>query len=126
MRNFLIFVLVVGGLIYGLMDWVNSGKMDIFIQQHKDPSKTPVILFYTAELYKAFQQDKPASYYYRWIVDEYPEYERIPKVRWQLGQCYESLKRKDLAMEQYTILKDSFSATDYGQMGSNRYGQIKY
>lgn len=126
MRNFIIFILIVAGSVYWFKDWVSSGKMDIYIQQHKNPSKTPAVLFYTAEIYSLCQEAKPASHYYRWLIEEYPDYPKIPKARWQLGRCYEELKQKDLAMEQYTILKDSFSATEFGQLGSNRYSQIKY
>ena len=125
MRNFIIFVLIVVASIYGAMDWVKSGKMDLYLQKSKSPSK-PSILFYIAETCNVFQEPKSASHYYRWITEEYPDHEKAARVRWELGRCYENLKQKDLAMEQYVILIDSYSVTEYGQMAINRYGQLKY
>lgn len=126
MKKFIIFVAIVVGGIFWLKDWITSGKMDQFIAQHKDPKITPQILCGISEVYFLAQEPKSAIRYYKWIVDEYPDYTSIAKIRWNLAECYEDTKQKDSAMEQYVILKDSFSATEYGQLALSKYQHLRF
>lgn len=100
--------------------------MDRAIAEHKNPRVTPKVLRVIAEVYNIFQESEPASYYYRWIVDEYPEEKDIPRVRWNLGRNYEETGKKHLAIEQYMVLIDSYSKTQEGQLAQNRYNQMRF
>ena len=126
MKKFVFFILLIAGFFYWFEGWVASGQMDAFIAEHKNRKYTPVLLKTIAEGCFIAQEHKSASTYYRWVIEEYPKDREIPKLRWQLGQCYEEIHRKDLALEQYEILKDSYSQTEYGQLASNRYGNLRY
>ena len=126
MKKFILFLAVLGGFIWWVKGWVASGQMDALLMEKKQSKYTPVILKGMAEICFFAQQFKPASYYYRWVVEEYPNDPSVPKLRWQLGQSYEELHRRDLALDQYAVLKDTYSNTQYGRIASNRYQQIKY
>lgn len=126
MKKFIIFVvIVIGGMIW-LKDWITSGKMDAYIAAHPDPKVTPQVLLGLGEFYFTVQDHKSAAYYYRWILDSYPKTPRKARVHWQLGRSYEEIGKRGEAIEQYAILKDSYSATSYGELGHARYGQLKY
>lgn len=126
MKNFLIFVLIVGGLYLWAQDWVTSGKMDNFILQHENSDTTPKLLYGLAELSYLVQQPKAASFYYRWLIKDFPKSPHVAQAHWELGQCYEDLNQRADALEQYTILMSSFSESEYGRMANGRYGQLRY
>lgn len=126
MKKFLIVVALFVGSIVWLNDWISSGKMDNFISQHRHPTYTPKILYAISKFCYLLQQHKTASYYYHWLIEEYPDHPEIAELRWQLAQCYEEIKRRDLALEQYVILKDSFTSTEYGQLADQRYGHLHF
>ena len=100
--------------------------MDQYLEKHSDPRKTPALLNVIAGAYQAFQDTRTAAYYYRWIAEKYPDYEGVARVRYELAECYDDNKMRDKALEQYTILKDSFSATSYGQMGQKKFDQHRF
>lgn len=126
MKSLIIFLVVlIGGFVW-LKDWATSGKMDVYIEEHPDPKITPLVLQGLGELYFTMQEYKPAAHYYKRMIEKYPKHPKTDRMRWQLGRSYEEIGKRSEALEQYTILKDSYSATQYGQMGHNRYGQIKY
>ena len=126
MKKFLFILALLVSLIVWFRDWVSSGKMDNFIRQHQHPEYTPKMLYGISQFYTISQNPKHASYYYRWFIEGYPTHLKIPEMRWQLGRCYEETNQKNLALEQYTILKDSFTNTEQGQLAMNRYGQLRY
>jgi TolA-binding protein len=126
MKSFLIFVCVVIGGYLVVQDWVTSGKMDAFIQQHQSPNSTPKILYALSQINYLAQNHKTASFYYRWLVKDYPKSDKVPQSLWELGQCYEELHDRNQAIEQYTILMSSYPNTEYGRLANGRYGQIKY
>ncbi len=123
MKQYLISIVIIVASLVWFHDWVISGKMDNFIQNHRDPGITPKVLLGLSQISRLAQMPQAASHYYRWIIEEYPEHEDIPKIRFELAQCYEELHRRDLAKEQFLILKDSFTHTDYGKSATQRYYQ---
>ncbi len=126
MKKFIIFiVIVIGGMVW-LKDWITSGKMDAYLAAHPNPKVTPHILFGLGEFYFVAQEHKPAAYYYKWILDSYPKHPRRDRIHWQLGRSYEEIGKRGEAMEQYTILMSSYGKTNYGELGHNRYGQLRY
>ena len=126
MKSFLIFLVILVALMLWFRDWVSTGKMDAFIRQHESEGVTPVLLLGWGEACKTAKSPEAASRYYRWLVDKYPEKKFIPKVRFHLAESYEELKDKKAAMEQYAVLKDSFSLTDYGRMAQKKWEMIKF
>lgn len=126
MKKFILYLALFIGSIMWFNDWISSGRMDNFIRQHPHPEWTPKIIFAFSQIYQLSQNPKSASHYYRWLTEDFPDDKNIAEIRYQLGQCYEDMKNKTLALEQYSILKSSFSSTEYGQKGTNRYNQIKF
>jgi len=76
--------------------------------------------------YHIFRQTDSAIHYYQWFIQDFPGDNRAPEVHWDLGRAYEELNRRDLALEQYTILRSSFSTTQQGRMALERYNRIRY
>lgn len=120
----LVLILAASGV--ALYRWSSSGQMDQFIENHSDPQKTPALLSFIGGVYHAFQDTKTAAHYYRWITEKYPDYKYVAKARYQLAQCYEDNHLRDQAMEQYVILKDSFTGTTYGQLGQKKFDQTRF
>lgn len=125
MKKFILFIILLVCAVVWSKNWVSSGRMDNFIEQHYYPKLTPKILFGLAQFYYLIQQHGTASHYYKWIINKFPDHPQILKIRWELGQAYEEIHRKDLALEQYVILKDSFTVTRYGQLAMNRWDNIR-
>ncbi len=113
-------------LMIWFQDWSSSGRMDAFIQEHADPGFTPNLLFFIGESCFAMQDTKDASHYYRWLTEDYPDYSRAARVRFHLAQSYEDNNDRVRAMEQYIILKDSYSATDYGLLARKKWELSRY
>ena len=126
MKKLLVSIVFVALLGAWLVDWVSSGKMDAFLKQHPNPDVTPALLSGMGSIYQVFHETKSAAHYYRWLVEDYPRYRDIARVRYELAECYQDNAQKDLAMEQYTILKDSFSRTSYGELGQRKYDQTRF
>ncbi len=126
MKKFIIFVIVIVGGVIWIKDWATSGKMDAYIATHPDPKITPQILMGLGEFYFTIQDKKTATYYFKWLLEGYPKFQRAGRAHWQLGRSYEETGKKHEALDQYAILRDSYSTTQYGQLGHGRYGQLKY
>lgn len=126
MKKFLILLALLVGLIVWFRDWVSTGRMDNFIRQHKHTDFTPKILYLLSQFHTFSQNPKYASYYYRWFIEDYPTHIKIPEMRWQLGRSYEEMNQRNLALEQYTVLKDSYTNTEQGRLAMNRYGRLRY
>lgn len=126
MKNFLIFILVVVGAGFWFKGWVQSGRMDNFILRRQNPRTTPKILNFISGVCYLSQNTQAASHYYRWMIQDYPDHPDMPRIRWNLSQCYEDLKRKDLALEQYVVLKDSFTQTAEGQRALSAYNRTRF
>lgn len=126
MKKFFLLVVLLMIVANWFRGWVSSGGMDQFIGQHKNDRATPQILYWISQCCYVAQQPKSASHYFRWLVNDYPTDPKISKVRWQLAKCYEETQQRALALEQYTILKDSFTNTEHGRLAVKRYEQIRY
>ena len=126
MKKFFIFIILVVTFIIWFDDWTSSGKMDAFLEQHENSDITPRVLFLIGEACYMVQETKAASQYYRWAIDKYPEETFIPRVRFHLGRSYDELGDRGKAMEQYVVLKDSFSETDYGRMAKRKWEISRY
>lgn len=100
--------------------------MDEFLRQKKEASVTPKILYGLAETYYLFQQPVQARHYFEWLILDYPNHAKIDKIRWELAQCYEEIGERPKALEQYTILRSSYSGTHYGRLGGARYEKIRF
>lgn len=126
MRKLFIFIAVVVALGYWTRDWVRSGRMDAALRDHKNESWAPNTVRLLGEASRLSNRPREAAYYFEWYLQTYPPTEHTPAVLWHLGQAYEDLEEKKKALELYSILKSSYSATDYGRLGSSRYAHIKY
>ncbi|MBI2118868.1 MAG: hypothetical protein HYT97_04490 [Elusimicrobia bacterium] len=126
MKKIFFLLLIVVWFFHWFSGWVKTGGMDRAIAEHKNQRFTPRVLRVIAEVYNIFQEPERSSYYYRWIVDEYPDEKDIPRVRWNLGRNYEEIKSKHLAVEQYMVLIASYSKTQEGQLALNRYNQMRF
>ena len=126
MKRFFIFVFLLIAVMIWFEDWSSSGRMDAFIQTHSSPGVTPNLLFFLGETFFTFQDTKGASHYFRWLVENYPEYPHAARARYHLGQSYQENGDKGRATEQYIILKDSFTATPYGVMAKKKWELSRY
>jgi hypothetical protein len=126
MRNCLLFAVAVVASAVWFCDWSSSGRMDNFIERHSDPRFTPKLLSLIAGVYQTTQDSRAAAHYYRWIAEKYPDSMDIDRVRYRLAECYEDNHMRQEAMEQYTILKDSFSKTQYGRLGQAKYDRTRF
>ena len=122
----MIILLVVVGFMLWLRDWTTSGSMDAFLEEHENPDVTPELIFLIGEACYTAQETKAAAHYYRWAIDKYPEQKFIPRARFHLAVSLEDTGNRSGAMEQYVILKDSFSATDYGRTAKSRWEHSKF
>ena len=120
-KRFLIFLVLLIALMIWFEDWSSSGRMDAFIQEHSDPKITPNLLFFIGESCYTAQDSKGAGHYYRWLVESYPDFEYIARVRYHLALSCEDNGDRGRAMEQYVILKDSFTGTDYARMAKKKW-----
>ena len=126
MKNFLIFVILWAALLVWFYDWASSGRMDRFLELHPNPQVTPVVLDALSQVYGTFQESKTASHYHRWIIAKYPDYGNVVRIRYQLAQAYEDQNERALALEQYRVLRDSFTLTTYGQLAKKKVEMSKY
>ena len=126
MKYTVILILVVVGFFLWAKDWASSGKMDVYIAGHTTSANTPDILFFISQIYYYAEKPERAIRYFRWIIQDYPGYPRSARVRWQLGRCLENTGEKNLALEQYIVLKDSYTNTEEGRRALGKYQQIKY
>ena len=126
MKTFLLFILLCGSFLYWLKGWVRM-DMDRFIREHKSATITPAIVRTVGDVYyHIFQQPETASRYYQWFVEEYPRDSKVTGVYWDLGRAYEDTHKRDLALEQFAVLKDTYPATQEGQMALERYNRLRY
>lgn len=126
MKGFLIFIAIVIGSVIWVKDWVASGKMDIFIAETLSPSTAPKVLHALIELYSLTDDPKKVQAYGQWLVKEFPDYTSASRVRWKLGQAFEQSGLREQAMQQYMVLKDSFTATEAGRLAQGRWQQMKF
>lgn len=126
MKSFLIFLVCLVAFMLWFRDWASTGKMDAFIEHHESEGVTPSLLFVLGEACNTANCPEAASRYYRWLVDKYPGKKFIPRVRLHLAESYEEIGNKQAAMEQYTVLKDSFSLTDYGRMAQKKWEMTRF
>lgn len=126
MKKIIIFLGVVIFSFIWTKNWVESGKMDQWLQSQSKSYFTPHVLYGLAQIYKMKSNPKIAAYYFKWIQQEYPNYQFSDQIHWQLGQCYEDLSDPSSALEQYLILTDSHSKSKYSSMAKNRLGALKY
>ena len=126
MKVFAVLMIITVAFFVWLQGWVTSGEMDLFIQQKADAQYTPIVLKTIAQACFDMNKFEPANHYLRWLVKDYPDDKDITKSRFQLGKSYEELGQKEMAMEQYVILKDKFLDTEYGKMGESRFKKLKY
>lgn len=124
MKKFFIFLALLICFFVWFRGWVSSGEMDAFIRRHPHPDYTPRILYIASQVYYICQKPNSAARYYRWIIEDYPTHHKIAKIRWQLGRSYEELSQHNMAIEQYAILRDSFSATQQGQLATKKCEQF--
>lgn len=125
MKRFFIFIVFLVAFMIWLEDWTSSGRMDAFLETH-ETRFTPRILYLIAESCFTAQETRAASHYYRWLVEKYPDEDFIPRARFHLAESYQDLGDRGKAMEQYVVLKDSFTATHYGQIGKRRWEMSKF
>ncbi len=121
MKKFLFLIIIVVGSVMGLKNMTSSGKLDLLLREHPSPTWTPRAVYWLSQISYMSNKPRASVRYMKWLTDEYPQHPDIANVHWQLGQTYEQLNRRDMAIEQYGILKDSFSATSVGQTAMNRY-----
>lgn len=126
MKGFLITLVVFVGFLVWFKDWSTSGKMDAYISQHQHPVRTPQLLNALGEFYFLCQEHKTAAHYYRWILEQYPNYGRMDRVHWRLGTCMEQTGHRPEAANHYRIVKDSFTASEYHTVATNRYNQLRF
>ena len=126
MKSFIIALVCLVAFMLWFRDWASTGKMDAFIEAHEDPDSTPGLLFVMAEACNTANSPENASRYYKWLVDKYPEKKFMPRVRFHLAQNYEEMGKRREAMEQYIILKDSFTLTDYGRMAEKKWETTRF
>ena len=126
MKKFLIFIVLATALMIWLQDWSSSGRMDAYIDAHADPKITPNLLFFIGESYYTANDSKSASNYLRRLVEQYPDYPYAARARFHLGQSYEDNNERGRAMEQYIILKDSYTATVYGKDAMKKWEKTKF
>ncbi len=100
--------------------------MDVFIEENENPNVTPKVIYWIGELCFFSQEARAANHYYRWVIDKYPEEDFMPRVRFHLAQTYEELGDKAKAMEQYVVLKDSFTATEFGVMAKKKWEMTRF
>lgn len=126
MKKFFIFIFLTVALMIWFEDWTSSGRMDAFIQEHSTPSVTPNLLFVLGEGFFSLRETKGAAHYYRWLLDEYPGYAYAPRARFHLAESYEENGDRARAMEQYVVLKDSFTNTSYGLMSKRKWEMSRF
>ncbi len=108
-------------------NWVDTGGMDQILQEHQTNTMTPVVVRTIGDVYyHIFRKPDVAIRYYQWFIRDYAPDKRAPEVHWDLGRAYEQLNKKDLALEQYTVLISSYSETQQGRMALERYNRIKF
>ena len=122
----MIFVVAVVALMIWVEDWASSGKMDAFIEQHEHPKMTPRLIFFIGEACHTAQSAGNASRYFEWVIQKYPNKSFIPKARFHLAMSYEELGDRRKAMEQYIVLKDSYTHTSYGRTAMRKWELSRY
>ena len=126
MKKFILFVGILGASVWWFSEWVTSGRVDNFLREHPHPVVTPRILYSLAGLYHGLNETKAARHYYRWIVDQFPGHKDIARIRYELAQCCEDNSDFQAAMDQYIVLKDSFTNTAYGRLGQSKFDRSKF
>ncbi|OGR80987.1 MAG: hypothetical protein A2902_07535 [Elusimicrobia bacterium RIFCSPLOWO2_01_FULL_64_13] len=126
MRNFFLALALFIGAMVWLRDWAATGKMDNFIAAREDPDATPAVLDLLARMHDTFGEDELAVHYAKWLIRDYPGWKGEDRTRYRLGLKYEGMGRRDLAKEQFDVLKDSFTHTNYGKLGRIKSDSYRY
>ena len=72
-------------------------------------AETPEYLFRAAEMSRALSQFKQMMYYYNWITEYYPQYQKMPLVLLSKGFYLETeFKRLDDARQTYQLFLEKF------------------
>ncbi len=124
-KFFIVIIFMMAGIIW-LNDWSSSGKMDLFLKNHENSKVTPKVIHLIGEAYFLSNDRQDAARYYSWLVEKYPDMPVSVRARFKLAECYEDMGERGKAMEQYIVLKDSFSATYYGVMAKRKWELAKY
>ncbi|MDD5686829.1 MAG: tetratricopeptide repeat protein [Elusimicrobia bacterium] len=108
MRKFVLFVLIVIGIIYWATDFVKTGKLQKFIDDNSGENWAPTAQFYLGNIYQTASKYEKAEFCFNHLVEKYPKSKYKVDSLYLIGIIYEDTKRFGQARDMYKKILEEY------------------
>ncbi|OGS22476.1 MAG: hypothetical protein A2252_01415 [Elusimicrobia bacterium RIFOXYA2_FULL_39_19] len=124
-RKIVIIILLVYGSYHGIKYLSETGKIEEYLDAHKDWKYIPVVYYNLGQFNTIFSNWDNGISNYKKILKNYPDTQWAPKAQFGLAHLYDEKEDRKKAIEEYKKLIDLYPESTDCNFSEKRIGVLK-